>query len=103
MAPFLFLHSYHTAPIGEMKHMAQERFPRYDEQVAAGEAGQAYAYAQPELICRLPQEEILTDCQDSLLKEAANVLQTKALTPVQQEWLKNRMAKANPSEEMRLP
>lgn len=36
-------------------------------------------------------------------KEAANVLQTKALTPVQQEWLKNRMAKANPSEEMRLP
>lgn len=50
-----------------MKHMAQERFPRYDEQVAAGEAGQAYAYAQPELICRLPQEEILTDCQDSLL------------------------------------
>jgi lipopolysaccharide/colanic/teichoic acid biosynthesis glycosyltransferase len=50
-----------------MKHMAQERFPRYDEQVAAGEAGQAYAYEQPELIRRLPQEEILTDCQDSLL------------------------------------
>jgi len=47
--------------------MAQERFPRYDEQVAAGEAGQAYAYEQPELIRRLPQEEILTDCQDSLL------------------------------------
>lgn len=47
--------------------MAEERSTRYDEQIASGDSGPAYAFAQPDVLLRFPQEEILTDCQDSPL------------------------------------
>lgn len=45
--------------------MEEELTSRYDEPITSGEAGQAYAFVQPELHRRVPQEEALIVGRDS--------------------------------------